>query len=87
MDPELLSFFEDLGIQVLQGYGLTEASPVVATNSPASNRVGSVGRPLPGTEVKISGDGEILVRGPQVMSGYHRDRRSSRMAYSYQALS
>jgi long-chain acyl-CoA synthetase len=77
LDPELITFFEDMGIQVFQGYGMTEASPVVAANGPESNRIGSVGRPIPGTEIQISPEGEILVRGPQVMLRYHRNPRAT----------
>jgi long-chain acyl-CoA synthetase len=72
--------FERMGIGVFQGYGLTEASPVVTMNSPRANRLGSVGRPLAGVEVAIravacasTGEGEIVVRGPNVMLGYHHD--------------
>jgi long-chain acyl-CoA synthetase len=80
LDSELARFFESLGVQVLQGYGMTEASPVVAANGPHSNRIGSVGRPLPGTEVRASEEGEILVRGPQVMLRYHRNARATAAA-------
>lgn len=59
-----------VGIPLLQGYGLTETSPVVACNTPADNRPDSVGRPLPGIEVKIGARDELLVRGPGVMMGY-----------------
>ena len=59
-----------LGIPLLQGYGLTETSPVVACNTPADNHPDSVGRPLPGVEVKIGAQDELLVRGPSVMAGY-----------------
>jgi long-chain acyl-CoA synthetase len=73
LDAEVVTFFDRLGIAVLQGYGLTETSPIVSMNSPGHDRAGSVGRPLPGTEVRISDAGEILVRGPGVMLGYWND--------------
>ena len=72
LDVEVGGFFECLGFTVLQGYGLTETSPVVAVNTPEHNRLGSVGRPLPGTDVQITAQGEIIVRGPAVMSGYYK---------------
>ncbi|GAB1646550.1 AMP-binding protein [Krasilnikovia sp. MM14-A1259] len=70
LDPGLALAFQQLGFDVCQGYGLSEASPIVATNTPWENRIGSVGRPLPGTEVRVDADGELLARGPGVMSGY-----------------
>lgn len=62
--------FLALGIPLLQGYGLTESAPVVACNTPADNHPESVGRPLPDVETRIGADGELLVRGPNVMLGY-----------------
>jgi len=73
LDHSTLSFFESIGVPVYQGYGLAETSPVIATNGPLGNRPGSVGKPLPGIEVKSAENGEILTRGPHVMRGYFRN--------------
>jgi long-chain acyl-CoA synthetase len=70
LDPDLSGFFLALGVTVLQGYGQTEAGPVVSVNVPWDNDRRSVGKPLPGVEVKIAADGELLVRGDLVMDGY-----------------
>lgn len=77
LDVDVAQFFERLGVPVLQGYGLTETSPVISGNSLAANCIGSVGRPLPGLEVRIDArdgeqEGEILTRGPHVMKGYYK---------------
>jgi long-chain acyl-CoA synthetase len=66
----LAEWFADVGIRICEGYGLTETSPVIAANNPAAHRIGSVGKPLANVQVKIAGDGEILVRGPSVFQGY-----------------
>ncbi|MGX2041901.1 AMP-binding protein [Methylocaldum sp. MU1018] len=75
LDPTLEDKWWNLGFEVLQGYGLTETSPVISTNTPAAHRAGSVGKPLAGVDVRLAPDGEILVRGPIVMQGYYRDAR------------
>lgn len=70
ISAELVTFFQGLGIDIYQGFGLTETSPVVTVNRPGKNKLGSVGPALPNSEVKIIADGEIMVRGPMVMKGY-----------------
>ncbi|HEX8087919.1 MAG TPA: AMP-dependent synthetase/ligase, partial [Blastocatellia bacterium] len=72
LPPDLALIFLGAGVPVLQGYGLTETSPVIAVNTLDHNRVASVGRPLSGVEVRIGDDGEILTRGPHVFSGYFK---------------
>jgi long-chain acyl-CoA synthetase len=76
--PELTEFFWSLNLPVYQGYGLTETSPVVTGNLPKANKVGTVGRPIPHVELSIAADGEILVRGPNVMQGYYHKPDATR---------
>lgn len=70
LDPELAGFFLALGVTVIQGYGQSEAGPVISVNLPRDNDRRSVGRPLPGVEARIAADGELLIRGNLVMDGY-----------------
>lgn len=72
LDPQVAEFYWEHGMQLYQGYGLTEASPVIACNRPGDNKIGTVGIPFPGVEVRIAEDGELLARGPNIMKGYWR---------------
>lgn len=67
---ELAEWYATVGIRIHEGYGLTETSPVIAVNTPANHRIGTVGKILPNLEVRIADDGEILVRGPSIFKGY-----------------
>jgi long-chain acyl-CoA synthetase len=71
LSREHIEFFWSVGVPVYQGYGLTEASPVVSANYPGTNKVGTVGRPIEHVSVRIADDGEVLVQGPCVMKGYY----------------
>lgn len=72
LNKQVGEFFEGVGIQVLEGYGMTETSPVISVNRPDKNRYGTVGIPLEGVQVDIASDGEILVKGELVMKGYYK---------------
>jgi long-chain acyl-CoA synthetase len=78
---ELAEWFADVGIRIFEGYGLTETSPVIAINTGADLRLGSVGKPLPNVECKIAPDGELLVRGPSVTRGYWNMPEETRNAF------
>jgi long-chain acyl-CoA synthetase len=80
LDKEINEFFWIIGVPILEGYGLTETSPVVCNNNFVSLRFGSVGTALEETEVAIAEDGEVLVRGPQVMQGYYREPEATEEA-------
>ena len=72
LSTDIQDFFDALGLIILEGYGLTETSPVIATNSLSARKKGTVGRALPGVEISIAPDGEIRTRGPHIMKGYFK---------------
>ncbi len=81
LPPELETFFSELGFLVIQGYGLTETAPIVTLNHPFHARKGTVGKPIAGVEVKIAEDGEILVRGENVTTGYYQRPEETAQAF------
>jgi long-chain acyl-CoA synthetase len=81
LDTDLEAFWGELGFAVIQGYGLTETAPIVTLNHPFSTKRGSVGKPIAGVEVKIADDGEILVRGDNVTSGYFNAAEETARAF------
>ncbi len=80
LDPMYVKEFRSWGIEILNGYGTTECSPVTAVNRPFHHKDGSVGQLVPDTEVKVSADGEILFRGDHVMKGYYKDEEATNAA-------
>jgi long-chain acyl-CoA synthetase len=82
LNPEIELFFRAAGFDLLQGYGMTETSPVITLNIYHREKVGSVGPALDGVEVRLSDDGEILTRGPHVMAGYYKDDAGTRQSFT-----
>jgi len=80
LDPALGEAWRELGVEVLQGYGLSETSPALTFNRLDRNRFGSVGVPVPGVEVKIADDGEVLAKGPNIFKGYWENEEATRAA-------
>jgi long-chain acyl-CoA synthetase len=81
LNPAVEDFFRAIGIQVLQGYGLTETAPVICLSRLGGERTGTVGPPLDGIEVRIEANGEILTRGANVMKGYYRNEEGTAKAF------
>lgn len=78
---ELADWFATIGIRIHEGYGLTETSPVIAVNTPHAHKLGTVGKPLENVEVRIAEDGEVLVRGPSIFSGYWKKPEETQAAF------
>ena len=81
LDPSLEEFWGNLGFAVIQGYGLTETAPIVTLNHPFHARRGTVGKPIAGVQLRIADDGEVLVRGGNVTSGYYNNPEATREAF------
>jgi long-chain acyl-CoA synthetase len=77
LPQDLGEFFEAIGITIIEGYGLTETSPVLTANRVDDYKFGTVGKPISGVEIKIAEDGEILAKGPNIMTGYYRNRKAT----------
>ncbi len=82
LSTEVHQFFGSIGIPILEGYGLTETTAPISCNKPEDNKRGSVGKPLPGVEVKIAADGEIMARGPSIFGGYYKNEEATKAAFN-----
>jgi long-chain acyl-CoA synthetase len=82
LSPNVQEFFEIIGLNIVEGYGLTETSAPVACNVPEDNHPGTVGKPVPGVEVRIAEDGEIIVKGPSIFAGYYKNEEATKAALS-----
>jgi long-chain acyl-CoA synthetase len=82
LSKDIAEFFHAMGLIILEGYGLTETSPVISLNTFENMRFGAVGKPIPGVEVKIAKDGEIMTKGPHVMKGYYKKPAETREVLS-----
>lgn len=82
LSDEIYLIFNGAGISIMQGYGLTETSPVISSNNPLNRKVGTVGKPIRSTEVRIASDGEIEVSGAGVMFGYYKKPEETRKAFT-----
>jgi long-chain acyl-CoA synthetase len=78
ISPDILRFFDAAGVLVLEGWGMTETSTAATVSSPEEFKVGTIGKPFPGCEVRIAEDGEILVKGPNVFQGYYKNEEATR---------
>ncbi len=78
INPEILRFFDAAGVLVLEGWGMTETSTAATIATPEDFRFGTIGKPFPGSEIRIADDGEILVRGPNVFQGYYKNEEATR---------
>jgi long-chain acyl-CoA synthetase len=78
INPDILRFFDAAGVLVLEGWGMTETSTAATIASPDDFKIGTIGKPFPGCEVKIAEDGEILVKGPNVFQGYHKNPEATK---------